>query len=96
MKCFGFSTGVISGILLGILIAPEKGSETRKRLADQAEAMKRRIDNMLGKEDESLTEIRTILENETAEITGEVRRKLLQLVNDAKKGYRFEEESSTH
>lgn len=96
MKCFGFSTGILSGILLGILMAPEKGSETRKKLANQAEGLKKRIDNLLGKEDESLTEIRALLENETAEITRDVRLKLLQLINDTKKSYRFEEGTSAN
>jgi gas vesicle protein len=96
MKCFGFSTALLSGILLGILIAPEKGSETRKKLAGQAEGLKRKIDNLLGRENESLTEIRAILENETAEITREVRRKLLQLVNDTKKSYHFDDSASAN
>ena len=32
----GFLTGIAVGIGIGILLAPDKGSETRKKLADTA------------------------------------------------------------
>jgi len=80
MKCFGFTTGIFSGLLLGVLLAPEKGEETRKKLAEQAAACKRKLDNLFGTGDQALADLKEVLEDETAVITEEARKKLLKLV----------------
>jgi len=91
MKCFGFTSGVVSGLLLGILFAPAKGSETREKIKRNTAACKNRLEHLFGKGEEELNALKETLENENPEITPEIRIKLLKLVNETRRRYRFVE-----
>jgi gas vesicle protein len=42
----GLGVGVVAGIGIGVLVAPESGADTRKRLARRAEDIQRRASMM--------------------------------------------------
>ncbi len=53
---FGFLLGAAFGTVLGILIAPQEGSKTRKLLADEASRMKSKLDEGLEEYSEAFSE----------------------------------------
>lgn len=87
MRMNKFTFGVSLGVILGLLIAPTKGSETRKKLSATATSLKFKIDELLGKETTDLDELKNLMEDEATELNQELRLKLLSLINKAKKSY---------
>ncbi len=87
MRFSKFTAGVVSGFVLGLLLAPEKGEQTRKRVKETAEAWKHRLSNLFGKGEGELDELKDILENEAESLSHEVRQRLLRLVEENRKTY---------
>lgn len=87
MRFSKFTAGIVSGFVLGLLLAPEKGEKTRQKVKDTAEAWKHRLNSLFGKGESELDELKDILENEAEELNHEVRKKLLRLVEENRKTY---------
>jgi gas vesicle protein len=51
----GLIAGIAVGVCIGLLMAPEKGSETRKRLADSAGDWMEKAKNFFGGSEEEET-----------------------------------------
>jgi gas vesicle protein len=82
-----FTAGLVSGFVLGLLLAPQKGVETRKQVKETAEAWKHRLNNLFGKGETELDELKDILENEAESLSQDVRQKLLRLVEENRRTY---------
>ncbi|MGN6214119.1 MULTISPECIES: YtxH domain-containing protein [Parafilimonas] len=67
-----FMNGVLVGILLGVLFAPESGEETRKKISRRAQGIKDSYDEFAG---------------EVSETYGKVKTRANDLVNRAKDKY---------
>jgi gas vesicle protein len=80
-------TATLSGIVIGILIAPAKGTETRKKLSDTVDNMKDKIRRLRGTTNEELEELHRVFENEIAGLRDDVREKVLRLIEVSKKSY---------
>jgi len=94
MKCFKFTAGLLSGIAIGLLTAPARGEETRKKLTDTATAWKEKIDNLFGKGDTDLDELKNILENEATLLDLELRNRLLKLIERSQKAFKSAKEET--
>ena len=46
---FAFLAGAIAGAVAGLLLAPDSGKNTRKKLADKAKDIKDKLEDQLGK-----------------------------------------------
>lgn len=85
MKFSKFAAGVLTGFVIGLLVAPQKGRKTRKKVKSAAESWKHRLDNLFGKGETELDKLRDMLEKETDLLNPEVRTKLLKLIDENKK-----------
>jgi gas vesicle protein len=80
-------TATLSGIVIGILIAPAKGTETRRKLNDSVENLKDKFRRMRGTTNSELAELHEIFEHEITGLREDVREKVLKLIEVSKKSY---------
>jgi gas vesicle protein len=80
-------TCTLSGIVIGILIAPAKGTETRKKLSDSVDNIKDKIRRIRGTTREELDELHEVFEHEVAGLREDIREKVLKLIEVSKKSY---------
>ncbi|MGI8950000.1 MAG: YtxH domain-containing protein [Chitinophagaceae bacterium] len=79
--------GMIIGVAVGVLIAPASGSETRQKIADTTDNLKRKWRRLRRKASTELDTLKGILENEVEGLKDDVRQKVLLLIDESKKGY---------
>jgi len=77
----------LTGIVIGILIAPAKGSETRQKISDSADNLKSKFKRINKATREELDALRDEIEQDAAGLKDEVRQKLLNLISAARRGY---------
>src|SRR5580700_950169 len=58
-------SGLVAGVAIGILVAPAEGSETRQRISDTADSLKRKLRRLRGITTDELDELKDIFEKET-------------------------------
>jgi gas vesicle protein len=80
-------TATLSGIVIGILIAPAKGTDTRKKINDSVESLKDKIKRMRGTTNEELDDLHSVFEHEVAGLREDIREKVLRLIEMSKKSY---------
>jgi|SRR5580658_5423067 gas vesicle protein len=80
----GTMTGIVAGVALGLLVAPAKGSETRLKISEAAENLKKKLKQLRGKTADELDELRDIFEKETTGLKEDVRERVLNLIKAAK------------
>jgi gas vesicle protein len=79
--------GTLTGVVIGMLIAPAKGSETRQRISESAEKLKSKLRRIRGATSEELDELKEVFEHEVAGLREEVRMKILKLIEATKNSY---------
>lgn len=84
----GALSGVVAGVAIGLLVAPAKGSETREKISDSADQLKRRFRRFRGAADAELDELKEIFENEIDGLKGDVRERVLKLIDASKTSYK--------
>lgn len=90
----GILTGVAAGVAIGILFAPAEGSETRQRISDTADSLKRKLRQLRGVTADELDELKDIFERETEGLRDDVRSRVLELIKAAKeKGNHIKEQA---
>ena len=89
----GILSGLAAGVALGILVAPAEGSETRQRISDAADTLKRKLRQLRGVTMDELDELKDIFERETEGLRDDVRSHILELIRAAKeKGNHIKEQ----
>jgi gas vesicle protein len=80
-------TATLSGIVIGILIAPAKGTETRRKISDSVDNIKDKIRRIRGTTNEELDELHEVFEHEVSGLREDIREKVLKLIEVSKKSY---------
>lgn len=81
-KLNNFNIGLLSGIVLGVLFAPRKGSATRKKVIESTKNCKTKVDKIINKRSSDFDEIRKALQDETNEVTKDLRLQILDLLEE--------------
>jgi len=90
----GALAGLVAGVAIGVLTAPAEGKETRQRIADKAESLKRKLRQLRGLTVDELDELKDIFEKETEGLREDVRTRVLDLIKAAKmKGNHIKEQA---
>jgi len=90
----GALSGLVAGVAIGILVAPAEGSETRQRISDTADNLKKKLRKLRGITSDELDELNDIFEKETEGLKDDVRTRVLSLIKAAKeKGNHIKEEA---
>jgi gas vesicle protein len=90
----GALAGLVAGVAIGVLTAPAEGKETRQRIADTAENLKKKLRHLRGVTADELDELKEIFEKETEGLKEDVRARVLDLIKAAKvKGNSIKEQS---
>ena len=90
----GALAGLVAGVAIGILTAPAEGKETRQRIADSADNLKRKLRQLRGLTVDELDELKEIFEKETEGLREDVRTRVLDLIKAAKvKGNHIKEQA---
>jgi len=84
-------TGIASGVLLGLLFAPEKGEETRKKISDKREEYLKELKEEIEELRESLNKRMEAGKEEVGELTQEVKNKGDDLIGKARKLTSYDE-----
>ena len=79
-----FMTGALLGLVAGLLLAPEKGAETREQIADTAGKLKHKWDKLLGNTGMELEDLKTVFQQEISGLTDDVRSRILTILEESK------------
>jgi len=80
----GALAGLVAGVAIGVLTAPAEGRETRQRISDSAENLKKKLRQLRGLTVDELDELKDIFEKETEGLRDDVRSRVLELIKAAK------------
>jgi len=80
-------TATLCGVVIGVLSAPAKGSETRRKLQDSMDNVKDKLRRLRGTTNEELDEMHRVFEQEISGLRTDIREKVLKLIEVSKKGY---------
>lgn len=83
----GTLSGLVAGVAIGLLVAPASGDETRQKIADTADNIKKKLRRLRGSAGDELDELREIFETEVDGIKEDVRERVLKLIESSKNSY---------
>lgn len=82
MSTSRFMLGLLAGVAIGMLIAPEKGENLRHGIADTADKWKDRLNRMVGRAGARLDDLRSLLEKNIDGLTEEVRNRIMTIIDE--------------
>lgn len=78
-----FFTGAIVGLIVGLLVAPEKGEDLREEIADTAQKWKDKFNRLAGRAEHNIDDLRALLEMEIDGVSEDVKHRILTILDDA-------------
>ena len=83
----GAFAGLVGGAIVGILIAPASGAETRQKIADEAGDLKKKMQDFTGRVGDGIDNLKSTLTRKTQNLKDEMRNRGKELVNSGIPGY---------
>jgi gas vesicle protein len=77
-----FMTGLLMGVGLGVLLAPEKGVETRESLAETAGELKDKFNRLVGRAGARMDDLKSMLDNGVEGLSDDVRSRIRTILDE--------------
>jgi gas vesicle protein len=77
-----FMTGLLMGVGIGLLLAPEKGADTRESIAETAGNLKDRFNRLVGRAGARIDDLKSLLENEVDGLSEDVRSRIRTILDE--------------
>lgn len=90
----GTLSAALAGVVVGLLIAPAKGSETRQKISDSADKLRKKLRSIRNSADDELNDLQEVFEHEVDGLKDDVRQKVLNLIEASKKSYKHVKEEA--
>ena len=78
-----FLAGALVGLVAGLLLAPDKGENTRENLANTAEKWREKFNELLGRTTAHLDDLRAYLDKDISGLSDDVRNRILTILDEA-------------
>ena len=78
-----FLAGALVGLVAGLLLAPDKGENTRENLANSAEKWRDKFNELLGRTSAQLDDLRAYLDKDISGLSDDVRNRILTILDEA-------------
>jgi gas vesicle protein len=78
-----FMTGLLMGVGIGLLLAPEKGEDTRESIAETAGTIKDKFNRLVGRAGARIDDLKGMLENEVEGMSDDVRSRIRTILDEA-------------
>ena len=88
----GTISGVVAGAIVGLVLAPQSGEETRKQIVNSAKDLKKKLDKLTSKPLDNLDELQDVFKTEVTGLSDDVREKVLRLIKHSKASVAVDEE----
>ena len=78
-----FLAGALVGLVAGILLAPDKGENTRENLSKTADDLRERFNKLIGRAHVKMDHLREYLEQDIDGLSESVRSRILTILDEA-------------
>ena len=78
-----FLTGALLGVVVGLLLAPQKGEELRDDIADAADKWKNKLNRLVGKADANLDDLKSFLDKNIDGLSDDLRHRISTILDEA-------------
>jgi gas vesicle protein len=80
----GTISGIVAGAVVGLILAPQSGKETREQIAKKANDLKKKMADFASQSAGNLDELQDIFKTEIAGLSNDVRERVLRLIKESK------------
>lgn len=78
-----FLLGAAVGLVVGLLVAPDKGENTRENLADSADKLRLKFNRLVGRAENNLDDLRALLDKEVNGLSDDIKNRILTILDEA-------------
>jgi len=83
MSTSKFLAGAIVGLVAGLLLAPDRGENTREHIANTAAKLRERFNRLTGRVSTNMDDLRDFLEQDISGLPEDVRNRILTILDEA-------------
>jgi gas vesicle protein len=78
-----FLTGALLGVVVGLLIAPQKGEDLREDIADATDRWKDKLNRLMGKANANLDDLKNFLDKNIDGLSDDLRHRIMTILDEA-------------
>jgi gas vesicle protein len=78
-------TALVSGVAIGVLLAPNCGTDTRRKVAETAENFRKRIMGFATRSGHTVEDIKNMLSDDVEGLNPDLKNRILQLIEGSEK-----------